>query len=120
MNSRHHHFTFRRTLYTTLVESGYIAGQSGGVELSKLGSLLFETQRRNHMLPRFEKSQRIFGRDREAEGRYQTYLNFVALQELGGTHRRTRQNLEDVGLLDIGYVGLDECAAVAEFWNDAA
>ncbi len=118
MNSLHHHFTFRRTLYAALVEGGYVAGQSGGVEFPKVGSLLFETQRRNHVLPRFEKSQRIFGRDREAEDRYQTYLNFVALQELGGTHRRTHQNLEDVGLLDIGYSGLDECAAAAEFWND--
>lgn len=118
MNSLHHHFTFRRTLYTTLVESGYIVGHSGGVELSKLGSLLFETQQRNHVLPRFEKSERIFGRDRQAEGRYQSYLAFVTLQELGGTHRRTHQNLEDVGLLDVGYHGLDECAAADKFWND--
>ncbi|HNT74631.1 MAG TPA: DEAD/DEAH box helicase [Anaerolineae bacterium] len=119
MNSLHHHFTFRRTLYTALDENGYMAGQSGGVELAKLGSLLFETQQRNHSLPRFEKSQRIFGRDRQAEGRYQRYLEFVTLQELGGTHRRTHQNLEDVGLLEVGYSGLDECAAADDFWGRA-
>jgi len=118
MNSLHRRFAFRQTLYTTLVEGGYLVGESRSASLDHVGGLLYETQKRHGLVPPFETSQRIFGRDREAEGRYQRYLDFVTLRELGGTHRRTHQNLEDVGLLAVGYYGLDECAEAADFWAD--
>jgi hypothetical protein len=117
MQSLHNRFTFRRGLYTALTEGNYLAGQAGA-ELGSVGGLLYEAQKRHGVVPEFRTSQRIFGQDRGAEARYQGYLDFVTLWELGGTHRRTHQNLEDVGLLAVGYYGLDECAAASEFWSD--
>jgi len=119
MSSLHNRFAFRRALYTALREGGYLAGQSAGAGLEKIGGLLHETQKRYGVTPEYRTSQRIFGPDRQAEARYQDYLTFVALRELGGTHRRVHQNLEDVGLLAVGYYGLDECAAADDYWADA-
>ncbi len=118
INSLHRRFTFRQTLYTALREGGYGVGQAEGAELANLGGLLFDAQKRHHVAPEFRLSTREFGRDRQAESRYQQYLDFVTLWELGGTHRRTHQNLEDVGLLAVTYYGLDECAAADDFWAD--
>ena len=116
MNSLHNRFAFRRALYHTLLESGAMVGSGEWVELADVGLRLFETQRRHDVLPQFRRDRRAYGRDRQAEGRYQRYLQFVALRELQATHRRTHQNLEDVGLLAVGYLGLDECAADDAFW----
>ncbi|MBN1247611.1 MAG: DEAD/DEAH box helicase [Anaerolineae bacterium] len=116
MNSLHRRFTFRQTLYTALVEGDYVGDQ--GVAFDKVGDLLFEVQRRHGVTPNFRESERRFGRDRSAEDRYRTYLGFAALWELGGTHRRTHQNLEDVGLLAVSYYGLDEVAAADDYWAD--
>lgn len=118
MNSLHHRFTFRQTLYTALHEGGYVVGSADGADLTTIGGLLYAAQRQHHVVPEFRTSQREFGRDRQAENRYREYLNFVTLWELGGTHRRTHQNLEDVGLLTVTYCGLDECAADDNFWAD--
>ncbi|MBC7250472.1 MAG: DEAD/DEAH box helicase [Anaerolineae bacterium] len=118
MNSLHHRFAFRQALYTALLEGGYLVSRGRSAMLDAVGGLLYEAQKRHDALPVFETTQRIFGRDRGAESRYRRYLEFVTLWELGGTHRRTHQNLEDVGLLAVGYHGLDECAAADDFWAD--
>jgi len=119
MNSLHRRFTFRQTLYTALRENGRVGGGERGARLEDVGSLLFETQQRHDILPPFRRSKSQFKQDYQAEDRYRRYLQFVALWELGGTHRRTHQNLEDVGLLAVGYHGLDVCAEADAFWADA-
>jgi hypothetical protein len=118
MNSLHHRFTFRQTLYTALREGGYVFGKDRGARLDEVGSLLFETQQRHDVMPDFRQSKGQFKQDYQAEERYRRYLEFVTLWELGGTHRRTHQNLEDVGLLAVGYCGLNACAASDGFWAD--
>ncbi len=118
MNSLHRRFTFRQTLYTGLLEEEHLMDEGEGLPLRDVGSLLFDTQKAHKVLPDFRESARIFGRDRQAEDRYRRYLEFVTLWELGATHRRTHQNLEDVGLMVVGYYGLDECAAADDFWTD--
>ncbi len=118
MNSLHRRFAFRQTLYTGLVENGHLVGDSEGLLLSDVGNLLFDTQKTHGVLPDYRKSKSKYRRDRQAEDRYRVYLEFVALWELGATHRRTHQNLEDVGLVMIGYDGLDLCAADDELWAE--
>jgi len=117
MNSLHHRFTFRQALYTALGEGGHVFGAGPGARLDEIGSLLFEAQQRHGVLPEFRKSRSQFKQDYQAEERYQRYLEFLTLWELGGTHRRTHQNLEDVGLLAVGYHGLEPCAAADDFWG---
>ncbi|MBC8248702.1 MAG: DEAD/DEAH box helicase [Anaerolineales bacterium] len=119
MNSLHNRFAFRRALYHTLLEGEATVESREWMELPVVGLRIFETMHRHGVLPEFHSGRRMFGRDRQSEARYQRYLQFVALRELQATHRRTHQNLEDVGLLDVGYHGLEECAAHEPFWADA-
>ena len=118
MNSLHHRFTFRQTLYTALQEQGHVAGQGRGARLEDIGSMLFDTQNRHNVLPPFQRTKSRFKKDYQAEDRYRRYLQFVTLWELAGTHRRTHQNLEDVGLLAVGYRGLERLAEAEAYWAD--
>lgn len=116
MNSLHRRFTFRQTLYTALQEAGHVWNGGEGLRLQEVGNLLFEAQQRHHVLPKYRKGKSKYKRDTKAEQRYRDYLSFVTQWELGATHRRTHQNLEDVGLLTVGYAGLPDVAADAAFW----
>lgn len=116
MNSLHNRFTFRRALFQALNRSKAWAGGEQSLDLTSIGQEIFETLSEQGQLPNYNKSQRVYGRDRQADEQYQQYLAFLTLQELGGTHRRTHQNLEDVGLLAVSYWGLDEFAADEAAW----
>ena len=98
-------------------EGGYVSGQETGLRLSNVGLALFQTQQRYGVLPTLEKNKSKYKKDHQIEARYQSCLEFMTLWELGGTHRRTHQNLEDVGLLEVQYWGLDICAADDELWD---
>ncbi|HMN15586.1 MAG TPA: helicase-related protein, partial [Bellilinea sp.] len=112
MNSLHSRFAFRRSLYQTLRSS------RNGHDLAGIGLAIYDTLQRQNMLPRFSKDERLYGGDPQADERYQEYLIFSTLQELRGTHRRTHQNLEDVGLLEVAYSGLDQFAVDSQAWAD--
>jgi superfamily II DNA or RNA helicase/very-short-patch-repair endonuclease len=112
MNSLHNRFAYRRSLYQTLPIG------RGGHDLGGIGLAIFDMLRIQNMLPHFTKDERLYGGDQQADERYQEYLIFLTLQELRGTHRRTHQNLEDVGLLEVGYSGLDQFAADPAAWAD--
>lgn len=117
MNSLHRRFAFRQALYTALQEAGHVFGDGEGARLGQVGNLLFNAQQRHDVLPRFRQSESRFKPDRQAENRYHKYLDFLVIRELGGTHRRMHQNLEDVGLLVVGYYGLDAVAAADDYWG---
>lgn len=118
MNSLHFRFTFRRTLYQTLREHGAAVGAGKSLDLMGIGLAMFKVQEKEGLLPSYERTERRYGRDPHGDERYQQYLTFLTLQELRGTHRRTHQNLEDVGLLRVSYIGLDEFAADDSVWAD--
>ncbi|MBN1812558.1 MAG: DEAD/DEAH box helicase [Anaerolineae bacterium] len=117
LNSLHGRIAFRRALYHTLRESEATVQEGEWIDLADIGLRIFETMRTHGVLPEFRRDRRVYARDRQAEARYQRYLQFVALRELQATHRRTHQNLEDVGLLAVNYNGLEDCAADAPFWR---
>lgn len=112
MNSLHNRFAFRRALYQTLLST------RNGQDLAGIGLAMFDMLQRQFMLPRYTKDERLYGGDPQADERYQEYLIYLTLQELRGTHRRTHQNLEDVGLLRVSYSGLDQFAADQRAWID--
>lgn len=118
MNSLHNRFTFRRTLFHALAERGQTVESGEFATLDDIGSQIFDIQKAHNQQPEYRRSQRIVGRDVQAEGRYRKYLGFLSLLELRGTHRYTHQNLEDVGVLSVGYSGLDEFAEQDSFWGD--
>jgi hypothetical protein len=118
MNSLHQRFAFRRALFHALLDGGTTIEDDAFLDLDGVGFHIYSTLQAHVLLPDYRRDKRKYGRDPQAEKRYQRYLQFVALGELRGTHRRTHQNLEDVGLLSVGYLGLDEFAADPEVWKD--
>ncbi|MDD5367864.1 MAG: DEAD/DEAH box helicase [Anaerolineaceae bacterium] len=112
MNSLHSRFAFRRGLYQALKSS------ANSQDLGGIGLAIYETLRQKNMLPHYARDERMYGGDPQADEKYQQYLIFLTLQELRGTHRRTHQNLEDVGLLRVGYSGLEQFAADSAAWYD--
>ena len=116
INNLQKRLAFRRALYHTLQEHGRTEAEGDCMDLADVGLRLFRTQQAADVLPEFRRDRRVYGRDRQAERRYQRYLEFAALADLQATHRRTHQNLEDVGLLMVGYSGLDEFAADDAVW----
>ncbi|MCO6449880.1 MAG: DEAD/DEAH box helicase [Caldilineales bacterium] len=111
INSLQRRIAFRRILYNSLVEAGR------PLDLDDIGSRLFDTQQNNNLLPDYRKDETAYVQDTAADERYQRYLRFLTLQELEGTHRRLHQNLEDVGLMQVGYKGLAEFAADNAAWQ---
>ena len=107
MNSLHSRFTFRRALFSALQRAHAIWGTDKYLDLANVGQEIFETLKEIGQLPEYRKDRSRYRIDRQADERYMEYLIFLTLQELRGTHRRTHQNLEDVGLLSVAYAGLD-------------
>ena len=111
INSLQRRIAFRRALYRALVEAGR------PLDLSDAGPALFAVQQRYGLLPRYRDEERAYGQDPHADERYQKYLAYLTVQELERTHRRLHQNLEDVGLVQVSYRGLDEFAADTAAWR---
>ena len=92
-------------------------GRSGRpLDLSDAGPAL-AVQQRYGLLPRYRDEERADGPGPHADERYQKYLAYLTVQELERTHRRLHQNLEDVGLVQVSYRGLDEFAADTAAWR---
>jgi ATP-dependent helicase YprA (DUF1998 family) len=116
MNSLHERIAFRRALYHALLEKEAVRESPSGSDLTEIGLHVFNTLEKHGLLPRYQKSEGQFIEDPHAEAQYQDYLKFLALQELWGTHHRIHQNLEDVGLLEVKYRGIEQIAAHDETW----
>jgi len=117
INNLQKRMAFRCALYHTLREHGCTEEEDEFMELADVGLRIFRTQEALGILPQYRRDRRVYGRDRQAERRYQRYLGFAAAADLERTHRHTHQNLEDVGLLIVSYGGLDEFAADEEVWS---
>lgn len=118
LNDLQKRLAFRRALYHTLRQSGCTDSTGDFMELSDVGLQVFRTLEAADCLPEYRKDRSPYRRDRQAERRYQRYLEFAAMIELEATHRYTHQNLEDVGLLKVGYLGLDQFAADDAVWAE--
>ncbi|RLA76000.1 MAG: DEAD/DEAH box helicase, partial [Deltaproteobacteria bacterium] len=117
MNSLHERIAFRRAFYQSLLENNPSNGSAATSDLTVIGFQIFNTLEKHKLLPHFQKSEGKFVQDPHAEEQYQEYLKFLVLQELGATHHRIHQNLEDVGLLEVKYQGLEKLSAHEKTWE---
>lgn len=118
MNSLHERIAFRRAFYHALLERDAVPGAPSTSDLTEIGLHIFNTLEKHSLLSNYQKSRGRFMRGPDAKEQYQEYLKFLALQELWGTHHRIHQNLEDVGLLEVQYRGLEAMSAHEETWAD--
>jgi len=113
MNNIQKRIHFRRGLYRAITES------EGDVYLSDLGEMIFDIFKNNEnaMPEYFEKSESIIPA-RGVDATYKKYLLLNAMLELGSSRQKNQPNLEDVGLLEVNYEGLNILANKKDLWND--
>lgn len=110
MNNLQERIHFRRGLYQALLKSGPL-------EVTGIGSKIFDVFEENKVMPRFSVSESRFISDATAEKAFRDYLRYNVLQDLRSTQHKNQQNLEDVGLLNVSYSGLNQLAADVELWS---
>lgn len=122
INSMSKRIKFRRLLYHTLDAKQAYLGDGNFIRFAEIGKEIFDALRTANMLPEYHKStdNPYLRRGVQVDGKYQKYLQYLALVELEATHRRIHQNLEDVGAMVVGYEGLDAFAADTAPWQDTA
>ncbi|MFU8773274.1 MAG: helicase-related protein, partial [Anaerolineales bacterium] len=121
INSMARRIKFRQQLYDTL---RYFVPRNGedsqSIHFVNIGIEMFDHLGGIGRLPEYKKeSHAQWGSaGRNLDRKYQEYLTFLTLIELEGTHRRIHQDLEDVGIMVVGYEGLDEFADYDPVWED--
>jgi hypothetical protein len=113
MNDLQKRLHFRRGIYQSLRQAG-----ERGLRIREMGVKVFQALDAADALPNYQQTRSEFRTARKTEGEYQNYLEFAALLDLRGTHRRIHQNLEDTALLRVAYDGLDRLAAAEERWTE--
>ncbi len=110
-----HRMHFRRALHSGLT-------RAGEVTLVDTGRVAFESMSDSATLPPFapEADVRVGRAARGVEAAYKRYLGLGAIGELIGRPRRVQPSLEMVGLLSVGYDGLNDLARDDAFWMDRA
>lgn len=113
MNNIQKRIHFRRGMYRAIAEA------SGDVFLTDLDEMIFDVFKHNEnaMPEYFEKSDSLIPA-RGMDATYRKYLLLNAMLELGSSRQKNQPNLEDVGLLEVNYEGLDILANETNLWND--
>jgi len=117
MNNIQKRIHFRRGLYHALEQA------ESPIPLPDAGEAIFDALK-NHSedgaLPDYERDtgQGRMRRRSHAEPVYRKYLLMNAILEMGSTRQKNQPNLEDVGLLQVTYTGLDALAKDDALWED--
>jgi superfamily II DNA or RNA helicase/very-short-patch-repair endonuclease/ribosomal protein L37AE/L43A len=119
INSMSDRLKFRRQLYNTLQDNQATLENNEIVWFKGVGLAIYNTLDSQGLLPKFDTAEkRVYGRAAQnIITQFQQYLGFLTLRELEGTHRRIHQNLEDTGILVVGYDGLNEFSADVTAWE---
>ena len=112
LNNLQKRLHFRRSAYHALENVGR------PLNVGDMGLEIFDAMERTGTLPQYAKATGRFRGGRGGEQQYQRYLGMAMLLDLQRTSRRIHQNLEDVGLLQVQYEGLDALAAADDVWDD--
>lgn len=117
INSLQQRLHFRRSLSQALEQESCTVGSDRFMPLLEVGQRVFKVQREANKLPDYGKAATKYHQTSGADEAYQRYLLFVALLDLQTSAMRTHLNLEDVGLVVVGYQGLDLFAADEDVWR---
>lgn len=117
MNNLQKRLHFRSALCQALANEGASEGSGEFLELGELGVKVFRAMEQSDTLPRYATKKGKFAKGKASDSRYQRYLAYVALMEATQRGQLNQQGLEDVGLLFVGYDGLEDFAAYEEAWE---
>ena len=113
MNNIQKRLHFRRGMYRAVKNS------SSPSALMDIGNEILNIYKQENVVPKYTENtgQQRMVPGRGEENAYKNYLLFNAILELGSPHQRNQPNLEDVGLLKIGYFSLDVLAQDHKLWE---
>jgi hypothetical protein len=118
MNNLQSRIYFRRALRLALQEGGFTETGGKSLALYDTGLKVYETLERSGVLPpSIHGGGGWLTSSSDTESLYKRYLLRTALRDLAASKRKNQQNLEDVGLLKVGYLRLSELAAQPEPWK---
>jgi len=117
MNNIQKRIHFRRGLYHALKNS------RKPIPLTEAGDAIFDAMSVDQAVGALPKFERNAGpgrmrRGSHAEPIYRKYLLMNAILEMGSTRQKNQPNLEDVGLLEVKYTGLDAIAEDEGLWQE--
>jgi superfamily II DNA/RNA helicase/ribosomal protein L37AE/L43A len=118
MNNLQKRIHFRRAVYQALIAGGYLTTSSRLMEIMQSGLLVYRAMEKYNVLPQYARSTGRFVRTTVADEAYQRYLQYNIVIDLASQIRRNQQNLEDVGLLQVTYNGLDGLASDDSVWSN--
>lgn len=120
INSMSRRIKFRRQLYYTLDVSKAYVEDGQFIRFGEIGKAIFEALKGAGKLPKYHKANAnpYAQRGAQMDGRYQKYLQYLALVELEASRRRIHPNLEDVGAMVVGYEGLVDFVIDQSPWPD--
>jgi hypothetical protein len=117
MNNLQRRLHFRQAFYRSLVDNGYSDANSKTLDILQSGIKIFDIMERYGVLPNYAKETGRFVQTSRADEYYKQYLLYNAIIDLAAPLRKNQQNLEDVGLKQVIYNGLDNLAASDDIWE---
>ena len=118
LNNLQKRIHFRRAVYHALIDGGYSTSSPKLMEIMESGVEVFKAMAKYNVMPQYARSMGKFVKTTLADEAYQRYLQYNVVIDLASQIRKNQQNLEDVGLLQVSYNGLDGLAAEESIWSE--
>lgn len=113
LNDLQRRVVFRQGLYQALKESG------GALRIDEVGCKIHESMEKYEILPIYERPKGKYITTGEPRHRleFEKFLTYLALNDLVYSPISNQLSLEEVGLLEVEYVGLDKMVADIDWTN---
>ena len=117
MNNLQKRIRFRQALYYALIDGGFIEGTDKALDVRNTGIKIFKTMEKNDVIPDYAKARGKYAKTTDADEAYQRYLEYNVILDLAASTRKNQRNLEEVGLVQIIYNGLDGLSKDDAVWK---
>ena len=118
MNNLQKRIHFRQALYYALKNNGYIEGTDKAADVVGTGNKIFKTMEENDVIPDYAKGKNKYRKTSDADDAYQRYLEYNVILDLGSSTRKNQRNLEEVGLIQVIYNGLEGLSKDEAVWKN--
>jgi ATP-dependent helicase YprA (DUF1998 family)/ribosomal protein L37AE/L43A len=118
MNNLQKRIRFRQALYYALKNGGYIEGSDKALDVNQTGIKIFKTMENNGVIPDYARARGKYAKTTDADEAYQRYLEYNVVLDLASSTRKNQRNLEEVGLVQIIYNGLEGLSKDNEVWKN--
>lgn len=117
MNNLQKRIHFRQALYYALKNNGYIEGTDKALDINQTGLKIFKTMENNKVIPDYARARGKYVKTSDADEAYQRYLEYNVVLDLGSSTRKNQRNLEEVGLVQVIYNGLEGLSKDETVWK---